>query len=354
MKGIYFVIALFFLFLPIKASSLAESYVVMDFDSERVLFSKDSQKEKLIASTTKIMTCLIALEKGNLESERTVGEEVLKAFGSAIYLQIGEKMRLKDLLYGLMLRSGNDAAIEIAYHIAGNTDNFVALMNEKAVELGMNHTHFINPHGLENEKKEGNTSTAYDMALLMRYALLNDNFKEIIHTKSYKASTLNKSYVWQNKNKLLFSYEYQLGGKTGFTKKAKRTLVTASSKDEKTCIVVTLNDGNDFLDHKNFCEEVFKNYDRVLLLDKDNFVIDEENPAKYYIKENLYALLKEEEKKNLQIKINLDNTSQEERVGEAFVYLGDTLLSKTDIYQEINKSVKENFFVKFWRWLTHW
>ena len=189
MKIIYFLLMLFLFLCPLKTCAMsAESYVVMDYDSKRVLLAKASEKEKLIASTTKIMTCILALENGDLESERTVGEEVLSAFGSAIYLQIGEKMQLKDLLYGLMRRSGNDAAIEISYHIAGNTTNFVSLMNEKAVELGMNHTHFINPHGLENEKEEGNISTAYDMALLMRYALLNDTFKEIIHTKSYSYS----------------------------------------------------------------------------------------------------------------------------------------------------------------------
>ena len=301
------------------------------------------------------MTCILALENGDLESERTVGEEVLSAFGSAIYLQIGEKMKLKDLLYGLMLRSGNDSAIEISYHIAGNMNNFVNLMNAKALEIGMNHTHFINPHGLENDKGDGNTSTAYDMALLMQYALKNETFKEIIHTKNYKTNTLDKVYVWQNKNKLLSTYEYQIGGKTGFTKKAKRTLVTASMKDNKTCIVVTLNDGNDFADHKNACEEVFDNYERVLLLDKDTFIVDEDNPTKYYIKENLYALLKSEEKEKIKINLNVDNTSKEKIVGKAFVYLDDFLLGETDIFlnNDENKH-KENFFVRFWRWLTNW
>ena len=356
MKIIYFLLMLFLLFYPIKTYAMsAESYVVMDYDSKRVLLSKAPEKEKLIASTTKIMTCLLALENGDLESERTVGEEVLSAFGSAIYLQIGEKMKLKDLLYGLMLRIGNDAAIEISYHIAGNMDNFVNLMNAKALEIGMNHTHFINPHGLENDEGDGNTSTAYDMALLMQYALKNETFKEIIHTKNYKTNTLDKVYVWQNKNKLLSTYEYQIGGKTGFTKKAKRTLVTASSKDNKTCIVVTLNDGNDFADHKNACEEVFDNYERVLLLDKDTFIVDEDNPTKYYIKENLYALLKPEEKEKVKINLNVDNTCKERIVGKASVYLNDFLLGETDIFlnNDENKH-KENFFVRFWRWLTNW
>ena len=126
-------------------------------------------------------------------------------------------------------------------------------------------------------------------------------------------------------------------------------------KDNKTCIVVTLNDGNDFADHKNACEEVFDNYERVLLLDKDTFIVDEDNPTKYYIKESLYALLKPEEKEKVKINLNVDNTSKEKIVGKAYVYLDDFLLGETDIFlnNDENKH-KENFFVRFWRWLTNW
>ena len=157
---------LIFLFIPKLTNAVsAESYVVMDYDTGRILSSKNPEKEKLIASTTKIMTCIIALEKGDLTSIRKVGEEVLKAYGSAIYLSLEEEITLKDLLYGLMLRSGNDAAIEIAYHISGSMEDFVALMNQKAYELGMTNTKFLNNHGLEENDGSGNTSTAKDMAV---------------------------------------------------------------------------------------------------------------------------------------------------------------------------------------------
>ena len=195
MKKILLVVLLLLLAPKISNAVSAEAYVVMDYDTGRILSSKNPEKEKLIASTTKIMTCIIALEKGDLTSVRKVGEEVLKAYGSAIYLSLNEEITLKDLLYGLMLRSGNDAAIEIAYHISGSMEDFVALMNQKAYELGMTNTKFLNNHGLEEQDGQGNTSTAKDMAILMRYALQNETFREIIATQSYTAKTSGKTYV---------------------------------------------------------------------------------------------------------------------------------------------------------------
>ncbi len=352
-------VCLFFLLflLPFKVSAIsAKSYAVMDYDSGRILMSHNGEKEKLIASTTKIMTAIIALENKDLDSVRKVGEEVLKAYGSAIYISIDEEMTLRDLLYGLMLRSGNDAAIEIAFHVSGSLEEFVRLMNEKAYELGMSHTKFLNPHGLEEQDGSGNTSTAIDMAKLMRYALNSETFREIIKTKSYTARTTGKTYVWQNKNKLLRTYEYNIGGKTGFTEKARRTLVTASKKDDKTCIVVTLNDGNDFEDHKDLCESVFETYERVLLLDKESVVIDVNHPEQYYLEESFYALLKSDEKDNIRIdyKVNPDEKSTE--VGVAEVYLKDSLLGSVKIYQreEAKEEKKENFFQRFLRWLFRW
>lgn len=311
------------------------------------------EKEKLIASTTKIMTAIIALENKELDSIRKVGEEVLSAYGSAIYLSLDEEISLKDLLYGLMLRSGNDAAIEIAYHVSGNMQNFVTLMNQKAYELGMSHTLFLNSHGLEEQDGSGNTSTAKDMAVLMRYALQNDIFRTIIRTTNYTAKTSGKTYIWQNKNKLLKTYEYQIGGKTGFTEKARRTLVTASKKDEKTCIVVTLNDGNDFEDHKDLCETVFKNYERVLLVDKENLELNKEE---YYIEENFYALLKKDEKKDIKINYNINNKEKEKEAGVIEVTLKDVPLKSIKVYriEKKEEEQKEGFFKRFLRWLFEW
>lgn len=352
MKKLAIFLVLFLI--PINAWAIsAESYVVMDYDSKRVLMSKNMNEKKLIASTTKIMTAIIALENKDLNSVRKVGPEVLKAYGSAIYLSLDEEITLKDLLYGLMLRSGNDAAIEIAYHVSGNMDNFVQLMNQKAYELGMSNTIFINNHGLENEQGKGNTSTSYDMALLMRYALQNETFKEIIHTKEYTAKTSGKTYVWHNKNKLLSTNEYEIGGKTGYTKKAKRTLVTAATKDAKSVIVVTLNDPNDFADHEELYNEIFNKYERVEILNKEATVIDESNPLKYYLQNDFYALLTKEEKENIRIDYQIDPNANTKEVGNANVYLKDKLLHTEKIYQQ-EETKKESFWQKFLRWLLRW
>ena len=188
----------------------------------------------------------------------------------------------------------------------------------------------------------------------MRYALKNETFREIIATQSYTAKTTGRTYVWKNKNKLLSTYEYNIGGKTGFTEKARRTLVTASQKDEKTCIVVTLNDGNDFEDHKSLCESAFENYERVLLVDKESLGIDIENPEKYYIENDLYALLTKEEKENIKIEYKMNNTGTEE-AGVVEVYLNEKLLTSAKIYQkESEPAKKESFFTRFFRWLFGW
>ena len=232
--------------------------------------------------------------------------------------------------------------------------DFVSLMNQKAYLLGMSHTTFVNDHGLEEKNGSANISTAEDMAILMRYALKNETFRQIIGTKTYTAKTSGKTYVWKNKNRLLHTYPYQIGGKTGFTEKARRTLVTASQKEEKTCIVVTLNDGNDFKDHQNLCEKVFDTYERVLLLDKDSVIIDADNPQKYYLKENYYALLTKEEQKEIEISYLIQNENEEE-CGVAEIYLKGKLLGSVKIYQkQENTHSKESFFSKFWRWLFGW
>ena len=191
MKRLLLVLILLIPF-SVKASS---SYIVMDYNSKRVLEGSNINEKKLIASTTKIMTAIIALENANINDEVEVSKDVLKAYGSAIYIEVGEKLKLIDLLYGLMLRSGNDAAIEIARHVSSSMEEFTKLMNSKAKELNMNDTVFINNHGLEDENENGNISTAYDMALLMQYALSNEQFKEIIKTKRH---IVKSNYLFQH------------------------------------------------------------------------------------------------------------------------------------------------------------
>ena len=229
----------------------------MEQDTKRVLVSKNMNKKKLIASTTKIMTGIIAVESGKLNKTVTVTDKVLESYGSNIYLSIGEKMKLKDMVYGLMMQSGNDAALMIADYLGGE-EKFVKMMNKKAKQIGMKNTTFSNPHGLDEKTK--NYSTAYDMALLMRYANSNPTFRKITVCKKHTVKTDEKTYVWTNKNKLLYTYKYTTGGKTGYTNKARRTLVTSASNGNLDLIAVTLNDPNDFKNHKELYEYAFKNY----------------------------------------------------------------------------------------------
>ena len=193
----------------------AKSSIVMDLDSGRVLYENNADEKRLIASITKIMTCIIAIEEGDLDSEVEAGDEILKMYGTSIYLELNEKMKLIDLLYGLMLRSGNDASVVIAKAVAGSEEKFVKMMNDKAKEIGMTNTTFSNPHGLDEETK--NYSTARDMAKLSRYAYKNKTYRKIIGTEEYRVQTDSKSYLWYNRMKLLGNYKYCTGGKNGYT-----------------------------------------------------------------------------------------------------------------------------------------
>ena len=232
----------------------ASSAILMDAGSGRVLYEQNAQEERLIASITKLMTALVALESGRgLQEEVTIQPQWAGVEGSSIYLQPGEKVTLETLLYGMLLRSGNDAAVSVAGYCAGTVEEFVARMNEKARELGMEHSSFANPNGLN---AEGHYSTAYDMALLARACLENQDLARIVSTKSVTLGTR----IFTNHNKLLWRYEGCVGMKTGFTEKAGRTLVSAAERDGLTLICVTLNDPNDWADHAALFDYGFANY----------------------------------------------------------------------------------------------
>lgn len=324
----------------------------MDLSTNRVLYEQNMNSKRLIASITKIMTCIVAIENTDIEKEVTVGKEVLKSFGSGIYIEVGEKINFKDLLYGLMLRSGNDAAIEIAYNTAGDMPSFVKLMNEKAQEIGMKNTNFINAHGLEDETGNGNISTAYDMALLTSYAYKNDTFKEIFSTKKKIAKSNTKTYSWTNKNKILHSYDFITGGKTGYTKKAKRTLVTTAEKDNKKIVIVTLNDGNDFSDHINLYQKLFSEYDSIQILNKNSFSLDECTDC--YIKNDFYAMVNKKEKDNIEIENVLEKNSNSDYAGVIRIKLKDKLLHEEMIYKNKQEYKKESFFQKLRDWILSW
>ena len=241
------------------ASDRAAGAVLMDAESGRVLYGHDAHKPRLIASTTKLMTALVAVERAvDLDETVTVKGEWLGSEGSSIYLRAGEEITLRGLLYGLLLQSGNDAAMVIACHTAGSVKEFVELMNRRAAELGMKDSSFANPSGLDHEN---HYSTPYDMALLARACLDNSTVAELCATKSITVGT--RTFV--NHNKLLWRCEGCVGMKTGFTEKAGRTLVSAAVRDGQTLICVTLNDGDDWNDHRKLLDYGFRTYPRQVL-----------------------------------------------------------------------------------------
>ena len=276
--------------IPVRAVEFSgKAYIVMDSVYKTVLESKNEMNVQSVASISKIMTAIVAIENGRLDDKYTIGEEVNKAWGSGVYIHIGDQISLKDLLYGLLLRSGNDAANVIAVNIGGNIDSFVAMMNQKAQELKMTQTHFDNPTGLD-EEDEGNHSCAYDMALLMSYCVQNPIFNDIVLQESYVRE--DGGGTWHNKNKLLKNYKYCVGGKTGFTKKAKRTLVSRAVKDGMSLIIVTLNCGNDFEFHQKKYEECFEKYNNYLVLPKG---IYQYNGHTFLIDKDIYYCHKQQE-----------------------------------------------------------
>lgn len=227
----------------------AAAAVLMDADSGRLLYDKNGEKRMLIASTTKLMTALVALEQGGLQQEITVTGGHM-AEGSSMYLRPGEKLTLETLLYGLLLSSGNDAALAVT-ECMGGTVPFVARMNEKAAELGMENTHFANPNGLDDE---AHYSTAEDMAKLAAAAMDDPVLRRVASTRTARIG----GRTLTNHNKLLSRVEGCVGLKTGYTRAAGRTLVSCAERDGVRLVAVTLQDGDDWNDHASLYEQGFR------------------------------------------------------------------------------------------------
>ena len=241
----------------------ASSAVLLVSGSNEVLFEKSAYEKRPMASTTKIMSSIIAIESGRLDEEITVTQEMTSVEGTSMGLLPNDRVSVSELVYGMLLSSGNDAANATAITIAGSTDAFVSMMNDKAEQIGMLLTHFATPSGLD---ADDHYSTAYDMALLGSYAIENEQFLEICSSSSAVVDYGNPPYKRRltNHNKLLKIYDGAIGIKTGFTKKSGRCLVSAAERDGVTLVCVTLNDADDWNDHKKLLDYGFgivKQYD---------------------------------------------------------------------------------------------
>lgn len=306
----------------------AKSTIIMDIDSGRVLYQKNVNQQQLIASTTKIMTCIVALENSDVNTDVVVGNEVSSMYGTNIYIQPGEKIKVLDLLYGLMLRSGNDAAITLAVNTLGE-EKFINKMNEKARELGMNNTLFSNPHGLDEETQ--NYSTAYDMALLSRYAYKNSTYRKIISTKKYVTKSSIKSYVWYNRMGLLNEYKNCVGGKNGYTPRAGKSLVSYAKKGNLVLTIISLNDPSIYQNHKNLYNKYFSSYSNYKIVEKGNLYI---NGDAYYINKSFRYPLTDTEKNEISTLVKISQKSFEKATGHIEIRLNNNIIGNVKIYKK--------------------
>ncbi len=236
----------------------AQSAVVIETSGNRIIYQKNPHQKLPMASTTKIMTAICAIEAGNIDRMVTVDDRAIGVEGSSIYLVKGERLTIRELLYGLMLHSGNDAAVAIACGVSGSVEEFAKLMNDTAARIGAVNTHFDNPNGLDSDT---HYTTAYDLAIITAYGLANEDFVEI--ASSYTATIPNGDKPYprklKNHNRLLKTYEGCIGVKTGYTRRCGRCLVSAAERGNTRLVAVTLNDGNDWADHTAMLDYGFDN-----------------------------------------------------------------------------------------------
>ncbi|WP_029099547.1 D-alanyl-D-alanine carboxypeptidase family protein [Brevibacillus thermoruber] len=318
----------------------AEAAALIDVASGRILYAKNGSKKMRIASLTKTMTAIVAIESGRLQDVVTVPKEAVGVDGSSIYLKQGEKLTLEELLYGLMLRSGNDAAVAVAHHVGGSVPGFVYLMNEKAALIGMTHTNFTNPHGLDDSNMH--YSTAEDMAKLSAYALHNPVFRQIVSTKVKSISWEGEKWDrrLQNKNKLLHLYNGADGVKTGYTKLAKRCLASSATRDGRQLAAITLNAPDDWNDSMKLLDWGFEHFAVSRVVTKGQtvqagFAADEPSLRLVTINEFAYPL-QNGEAEQLRTQVELVQPSVTKRmvgshVGFLQVYLGDRLIGRVPL-----------------------
>lgn len=338
----------------VEASAItsARSMCVIETKSNRVLYSKDMNSMRANASTTKIVTAITVIQNcEDLDEVITVHDKSVGIEGTSIYLRKGEQLSVRDLLYGLMLRSGNDSAMALAYHVGGSVENFVNMMNKLCADAGAKNTNFSNPHGLDEAE---HYTTAYDLAVVTSYALNNPIFAEIVSTKHHTIpkTNISEARYLTNKNRLLNSLDGCVGVKTGFTSRAGRCLVSAVNRNGITLVCVVLNCGPMFEESVALLNKAYQEYDFSPIVIKEQPIYNE-----YYIDSErgqlcLYALetyifpVKHDEKDNLRVVYSLyelkNNVAEDEEVGEISVFFNNHLQKTLKLYT-INKiDVLEN------------
>ncbi len=349
--GVYFLIC--FILLTCNAISAeaimnapdvsAKSAILIDVDSNRVLYEKNSDEKRLIASITKLMTALVAVEsQPDIKQTVRIKEEWTNIEGSSIYLKPFEEVTLETLLYGLLLRSGNDAAVAVAGFCGGDVETFVDWMNNRAIDLNMSNSSFRNPNGLNHE---AHYSTAADMAKLATCVLKNEVLANVVSTKSIAFDERN----FTNSNKLLWRYEGCIGMKTGYTEKAGRTLVTAAQRNGHTLVVVTLSDPNDWCDHMKLFDYGFSSFQNEELVSQGEEITKIRVEGSFvrsvplYADETISYPLKDGDQS--EVKINIADfvhapVKQDSIAGNVEVYVNDELIGVS--YLRYCNAVEQN------------
>ena len=329
--------------------------VLMEQITGRVLFDKCANEQMYIASITKVITAIVAIENAQLDDWVEITFEDIHQVGSSLYMVEGDQMRLEDLLYGLMLRSGNDAAWAIARHVGGDVDSFVAMMNEKAASIGMVNSTFRNPSGLDEVTY--NLSTAYDIALAQRYAMNNPIYREISSKGVHRAtSEQGKVFTWKHKHRLISSgYEYAISGKTGFTERAKRTLVTSANNEELEFIAVTIIGGDDWNDHKRMFEYGFNNFKIRQVTAIGELQVRERELLKLagfdrlFIREQRSVLLRNDGSESVRKHLVLATDETGEAVGTLEILVNDEVVDTLLVY-----AFEEIAVSSWWQRLLEW
>ncbi len=354
-----------------EPSLSAKAAVVLEADRHQLLLAKNEQEQLSMASTTKVMTALLAVESGDLAREITVTEAMINVEGTSLGLKAGDRVSLETLIYGMFMQSGNDAANATAYMLGGSKEGFAKMMNARAREIGMQNTNFVTPSGLD---AEGHYTTAYDLALLAATAVKNDVFVSFCSAKSCRVKITDPpaEYAFATHNRILKSYPGAIGIKTGFTKKSGRCLVTAARRDGVTIVAVTLNDPNDWEDHTNMLDYGFAQVQNVTL---DSDFSDLSVPLAGGLQDSVsvtpetapHAALREGEAGRVTRKIQLNRfeyapVTAGQNMGMARYYIDDTVIFETPLQadrsverkmmQETDQTEQEKWYEKVLAWIA--
>ncbi len=344
------------LLFPCRAEALsARKAILLDGETGRVLYEKDADSRSLVASCTKIMTALVVAEQCNVLDRVKIPKEAVGIEGSSMYLKEGEVLTVQDLLYGLMLRSGNDAAVALAIYCGGTVEGFAGLMNDKAHRLGLTGTHFENPNGLDSPN---HYSTARDLAVLTAYAMKNPIFAQTVSTKSVRIGERTLT----NHNKLLWRVEGADGVKTGFTKAAGRILVSSATRNGRRLICVTIDDGNDWADHAALLEDGFSKYAvRTIVNQGDtlgsiSILGGQKQEVELLAGEDFQFSLAQEEQPHIVLgggEFAYAPVVQGETAGYAYVCIGDEVIGKVPLLFAETVELQQEEKKPFWqRWFS--